>query len=235
MIHYNFPITLLKGFTEAKNQRGILFDIQCYATYCKANNLNEGLIEDAIENTEDAIEELKFSPDVDPRKLFEKGSELFQKHSDSAHCGISKEMLFKHLDSIDSGGTISDNELIQLLGFLAVKSILGKNSFKKMTSIFLLSRMSGNNKQVKLDLLPDFIIRKMNDYQIRKLKGSLCDSWGMVHYSRNMRGFYIGYKGKVTIDHLALIAERGKKKSKDQLRAKAEKEAQEKARGHLLQ
>jgi len=232
MIHYNFPITLLKGFTEHENQGRILDDILFYATYCKAVTLSGAYVDEVEEFYPDAKYELKWEKG-DESEQFKRGSELYEEHSTSAHCGISHQMYWRHYNNLKQGGTISKRELIQLLGFLAAKSILGKNPFKKMTNDFLKARMSGYNKQVDADSFPEFISSTMNDYQIRKLKGDLCESWGMVHYSRNMRGFYLGYKNKVTLEALALLAERNTRKSKDKIRARKEREAQAEARRRL--
>jgi hypothetical protein len=111
---------------------------------------------------------------------------------------------------------------IQLVAYLAIRSILGGKEYVKTNKSHILSRMMGygSSKLIPSEL-SDEVEQLFNKYTIRyhidKLIVELQLNWNLLTYSNHNRGIYIALKSeekKMTLEKLALIAEQGKKKLK---------------------
>ena len=111
---------------------------------------------------------------------------------------------------------------IQLVAYLAIRSILGEKEYVITNKSHILSRMMGyGSKKMIPSELSDEVFQLFDKYTIRyhidKLIVELQLNWNLLTYSNHNRGIYIALKSeekKMTIEKLALIAEQGKKKLK---------------------
>lgn len=119
----------------------------------------------------------------------------------------------------------TDAEVNQFLMFAALKSIIGKKNYTKVTNLYVLSRMAGLSKAVKdTDDLPEHIRKLSTEYQLKKLKIQLREYWGLKHYGRYTRGWYFTFRREISQQKLIEIAE-GRKKSNIEKRQKGEDSA----------
>jgi len=212
--YFNFPIQLLAGFlTDRMNS---LTNIYNYATYKKAQNLKDGSINEWVKYSDKYFGIIT----TDPVRSFENGLELYENLPiSSPMVGINKSVYFDYyLNDKD------EFEEVCLLAFLAIKSIVQNKSYCKIDNDFLLSRMDGNTKKVMdySSLSPE-IVKYANNYQIRKIKAELCNSWGLVTYSRYTRGFYVSFT--LSVEELVFEAEKRRKSTKAKQAKEREKEA----------
>ncbi len=114
-------------------------------------------------------------------------------------------------------------EIIVFISFCALRSIIGKKPYCKLENKFLLSRMAGFEKSVSIQELPGSIRSYANEYQMRKIKKELINHWGLKHYSRFTRGFYVSF----TMPKVELIfhAEKKRKKYLEKEKSNEQKEA----------
>ncbi len=110
-------------------------------------------------------------------------------------------------------------EVVQLLAYSAINSILGKKKYVKTNKQMILARMLGfsNSKALnsKLSEQQQSIYEKYSiRYWFDKLKNALELNWHVRTYSNNMRGLHITTNSKMTIQELADIAEGKKAKAK---------------------
>ena len=86
-------------------------------------------------------------------------------------------------------------ELACFLMHLAIKSIIGKDPCKKITNLYIFSRMDGHNKSVKSEEeLSPALRRFYTEYYIRLLKLNCYYKWGLQYYSSHIRGCYYSYR-----------------------------------------
>jgi hypothetical protein len=125
-------------------------------------------------------------------------------------------------------------EIAQFLAYISIRSILGIKFYCRTNKEMIVCRMFGyaSKKQLPNQMNPklkELFDKYSNRYHIDKVLQCLELNWNIRTYSKNMRGLYVSVKNKISIDNLALIAER--KKKINQINAlKAEKnQAKEKA------
>lgn len=88
----------------------------------------------------------------------------------------------------------TERDHVTLLAYLALKSIIGKSAYKKITSLFWYSRMAGMEKRVKYgEELPPEIRKYMTDYHRLRIKEELALYWGLKYPKINSRGFYASF------------------------------------------
>ena len=119
--------------------------------------------------------------------------------------GISKHLTFEFYDSPKT-----DNEISVLLSFLAMKSILGKKSFCRITTAFLLCRMAGYSTISEMSELPEQLKKYRSRWHLDCLKSALRNHYGLKIYGRYTRGFYISFE----LPEEQLIEEVEKKRKK---------------------
>ena len=142
---------------------------------------------------------------------------------------INPKFLFEFRDKDKT-----EYDLIQLVGFIAVKSILGVKKYAKTNKAHIVCRMLGYSS---VKHIPDTLTANIKDllhkysqrYHIDKLILQLELNWNVLTYSNNLRGMYVAISNKTTIEQLALIAETQKQKHKVEALKRAKNEAKEKA------
>jgi len=142
---------------------------------------------------------------------------------------ISKSLLFDFRDKEKS-----EFDLIQLVAYVGIKSILGKKQYIKTNKMHILSRMFGyasieHLKNKRQPVINDLIEKYSCRYHIDKVLLNLELNWKIITYSNNMRGMYVAMENKISIDELALIAEAKKQKTKVDALKQQKKEATQKA------
>lgn len=181
--YFNFPVMLLSGFMD--DSRGTLSNILDYSLFAwgivhyEFGDLEERM-KSAAKNFHVSLGNLEAS--------FENGSNLYEDLPlSSPKVGLSISLFWDYY-----GNDKSDFEKACLLAFLAIKSILHKKPYCKVTNNYLLSRMDGKAKSVEsTDNLHPAIRRYSNEYQLKKIKTELIQNWNLKHYSRYTRGFYV--------------------------------------------
>jgi hypothetical protein len=201
--YFNFPIELLEGFME--NKSNVLYNILCYAIYSHSIGLNFG----------SDIERIKASADFFNVKIGNiqgiktNGKELLNRiDSKCPKVGINTKIYWDYRDNYKN-----DFEDVCLLAFLAIKSILNKKPYCKIDNRFLLARMDGKAKSCDFEALSPSIRKFANEYQTKKIKYQLSDSWNLKTYSRYTRGFYVSFS--LNINDLIYEAEKRRKSVKE--------------------
>ena len=181
-VFFNFPITLLKpAFIDI---RQVCNDIMDYAIYMHGKKL----IGDPIKRMEDAAG--YFGIDLgDVDNSLENARILYKTNSNkSAMTGINKDLLFEYYKNYKT-----DSEIAVLLAFLALKSILGKKSYCRITSDFLLCRMAGYTSKKEMNVLPEDLKKYRTRWNMDSLKRELKNSFGLKIYGRHTRGFFVSF------------------------------------------
>ena len=163
--YFNFPIQLLENFLINTNE--VLNNISQYSVYFYGHSYlsyTEGL--DMFNESADFFN-ITFS---DKDFAYKRGEMLYESMPlNSPMVGLNLSIFW---DFIKNEKT--EFEKITLLGFLAIKSILQKKSYCKITNKFWLSRMDGKAKAVSdTSNLSDSILKYAVHYQLRKIKNTL--------------------------------------------------------------
>lgn len=193
--YFNFPVVLLQDFMT--NTTTCLTKIMYYSLYSHALRLDEG---DEMEKFQCAIDyyNVPLSCTVD---LFFDAQDVHEFMPDNLPMtGINVDVFMRFFLNKKT-----DFEKITLLGFLAIKSIMGGKSYCKMTNAFWLSRMDGFAKTCDAELLTDAVSRYSSEYMTKKIKNELKDNWGLKSYSRYTRGFYVSFD--MSLENLIKTAE----------------------------
>ncbi|MEL4306729.1 hypothetical protein [Joostella sp. CR20] len=198
--YFNFPIQLLNGFMG--DSVGVLQRICDYAVYDHYLKLDQGTKAQKLK----AVERYFGMILHNSNNSYAKGEALRRSIPvNSPKVGINRNVWFDYCKNHKT-----DFEKISLLGFLAIKSIVQNKTYCKVTNRFWLSRMDGLIKSVsKDDELSDEIKKYANRWQLTKIKEELIISWGLVHYSRFTRGFYVSFK--LSLEDLIYQAEKKRK------------------------
>ena len=188
--YFNFPISLLQGFLDNKNE--CLKNILDYAVYTHARNKLESEDLDEFEFLEtevlESAEYLEVSL-VSTDNLIANGENLYYSNTScKVITGINTSIFWDYKTNHKS-----KFEDVVLLAYLSLRSIVQKKAYCKVTNLFLLSRMDGHSSSMTDDQLSDKIKVFNNEYQIKKIKAELSDNWGLVHYGRYTRGFYVSF------------------------------------------
>ena len=124
----------------------------------------------------------------------------------------------------------SEYEIIQLLAFIAIKSIIGNRRCCKTNKQHILARMLGfaSIKDIpeQMDIRLVEVLKKYSHrHHMKKLLDDLILNWNVLVYSHQMRGLYIAISNKITLNELAVFAENNKRKSKLEALKKLKNEA----------
>ncbi len=130
------------------------------------------------------------------------------------------------------GANKSNKELTELMGFLAIKSILGKKVWVKTNKKLILCRMLGYGSIIDVpDELPcnlsELREKYSKKYHMDPLLEALEINWYILIYSNYMRGLAISMDNKMTLDELIEMAIKSKKINK-RLELKLKKQNAEK-------
>lgn len=225
-IYYNFPIAIYRQVRcdnkgRIEHVEDAINDSIRYALYVEyqkrlpyrsnVNELNE-VVFDCF------MDEMGFTTESREASL-KNWAAAFKKYKNNVvFVGVDRELLFNFRDDLEYK---SDFEIIQLLAFIAIRSIIGAGQsntrYKHIKWCYVLSRMAGHEKTVKdLDKLPKFIA-KYNSRRLRdKLIKALCDRWHMQYYGTNLgKGNAPLFSFSPDID-LVSIVEREKARKKGQ-------------------
>jgi len=205
--YFNFPIQLLKGFLVDSGK--VLSDIANYAVYAHSTSLeyNEEL---SAFRSAASFYNIKFGK---PVHAFDNGKELYEEYSeDSPMVGITLSMYWDF-----NKDNKSEVQKLHLLGFLALKSILGNKTFCKTDNRMLFSRMDGQVKKLEFWQLSEEMYKYCStkhkaNYWAPKIRAEVY-RWEMKSYSVRTHGFYISLK--LSIDDLVFEAEKRKLKYKE--------------------
>jgi hypothetical protein len=152
---------------------------------------------------------------------FKDGEMLYNSIPDrSPKTSINKDIIFDFYKNEKT-----EFEVVVFLAFAAIRSILQRQPFVKVTNEYLLGRMAGNAK--KGDALPYWLEIYKTRYQLDKIKNELQLNWGLKLYANHVRGFYVSFK--MDIRTLAFHVEKRRKKTRERELAAIKKEAKEMA------
>jgi hypothetical protein len=201
--YFNFPIELLSDFLNDSSK--VLNNICDYALYSHTLNLEYG----------DELECMKASQSFfkvtlsNIEKSLNNGKQLFDSiRPNSPKVGINFTIFWDYYKNDKS-----EFDKACLLAFLAIKSILNKKSYCKIDNRFLLARMDGKAKSCDFEALSPSIRKFATEYQTKKIKYQLTDSWNLKTYSRYTRGFYVSFK--LNLNDLIYEAEKRRKSVKE--------------------
>jgi hypothetical protein len=199
-VFFNFPISLLKpAFMDMSK---VCDNIMDYAIFKHAETL-EG---DVLKRMKDSASYFKINLLGNITQSYENGQALFNNTPDkTAMTGIGKELLW---DYYKNEKTYS--EIAVLLAFLAIKSILGRRSYCKLNSEFLLCRMTGFTSKDEMKELPEGLKKYQYRYHMDCLKFELKKSFGLQIYARYTRGFFVSFE--LPLEQLIREAETKRKK-----------------------
>ena len=239
--YFNFPITLLKNFLHDSSdyKTGHLkcfLDIQMYAYYAQAKKYDSNLSpKKRISMCETYFGDVVYAEHKDYFYRSKKLYYEFNKYNgkNPVMVGINIDRLY---DYITKEKTV--DEKIHLLGYLAIKSIIGNQKYKKTTINYVLSRMDGKTKTIKSisELSPELIEyfgtkkdegKEIIEYRWNKFIEVLQDEWYLHYYAKKMRGFLVSFD--LTKEALIDKAVDKRPSSKKQIRKLKEKELERKA------
>jgi hypothetical protein len=196
--YFNFPIQLLEGFME--NHKKCLSEISCYAVYRHSLKLEYGSELEKMKNSSSEFN-MSFGNIQESLKT---GKSLNQKYSGCPITGINIKTYWQFYDNQKT-----EYEKITLLAYLALKSIIGTKAMHKVTNEYWLSRMDGKPEKCELSQLSEPIKKYATEYHTVKLKNELVFNWGLITYSRYVRGFYISFS--MPLDELIFQVEKRRK------------------------
>lgn len=124
---------------------------------------------------------------------------------------INRDHAFNFRDSEKS-----EFELMTFAVYLGIRSILGEKPYCKTTKQMILARAFGfKNHEELVKNKPDIYEKYSNRYWIDKILAELeTGNWNIITYSYRMRGLYIGYSKKISLEKLIAKVESKKAKSK---------------------
>jgi hypothetical protein len=206
--YLTFPIILLSdAMTDIKGSIDDVFD---YCLYYQCQRLDD---EDSIEEASNILG-INF---CNANKSYELGRTLFDSIETKApKASIRTGMLFDFYKNKKE-----EFEVVCFLAFAAIRSIIQRQKYKKLTNQYLFSRMSGNSSSSE-DINP-LLKKYLSRHQTDKIKKELQRAWGLKYYAEGTRGFYVSFA--YPIKTLAMIAMENNKKYKDKLIDAERKEA----------
>jgi len=245
--YLNAPIELYKHFLNEPDDtyhsytyKTCLDDILKYAVYAEVKKYhNLTTPEEKISKCSDYF---NYYITSDYNKYFYEAKEIYYQYNNKSTnpvmVGISTDLHYDY-----SCYKKKEDEKIQLLGYLAIKSIVGNQTYKKSDMNFVLSRMDGKTHSVKKDLtkLSSSLIeyfgtendagKKIKPYRWTKLIKSLVNNWNLKYYSNYNRGFYVSYD--MPLEDLCYHAEKKKKANLDKINKKKKEDVYKKAMERL--
>ncbi|MEI8274213.1 MAG: hypothetical protein WCG08_16490 [Paludibacter sp.] len=138
---------------------------------------------------------------------------------------INKSQLFEYRDEDKT-----EFELMQFAVNIAIRSIIGEKTHSKTNKEMILCRAFGYKTKNHLpETMPHIFRKYLNRYHIDKVLQKIeIGNWNLIFYANNMRGMYIGFKSKISLEKLIEIAEMKREKKKLEDLKQAKKIAQEK-------
>lgn len=213
--YLNFPIQLLTGFIT--DTRKTLDNIVSYSVYENALKLEHGTELQKMKYIAKEFYQMKLGSD---KHSLDNGKLLYNSvPNNSPKVGLNLSIWW---DFYKNEKTEFDK--VCLLGFLAIKSILGNKSYCKVTNLYLWARMDGKTNTIEeVSELSNEIRKYANRYQTENIKNELILNWHLIYYSRYTRGFYVSLK--MSLEDLIFEAEKKRKSIKDKQQKQLQNEA----------
>lgn len=186
--YLNAPAPLFAKLLDAKERDIGFSDIICVAV--AKMNMSKGY---SLSQCSDVLTDNSI-----PSDAIQRGQELLKKYEGIVPFGIERTKLYDFRNNYKS-----DEEIILLLAYLAIKSIVGAKPFAHITMARLLSRMSGFNNETE-QIHPKIAhYAKKRD---RKRLKDLLEVYYKVSFNNETRGFF----ASVTLTKAELAAKLGK-------------------------
>lgn len=208
--YINFPVELLAGFLDGDHRANMLNFISWeYGT--RAEN---------GENLEDFLEIIEMEPygnDIAERAL-----RLRETVKPSAYTGLTADLWksFIFEEKIEK-------EKVTLLAFLAAKSIVGEDPYKRLTALFIYSRMEGRRDGVDFYAELSTIIQKYSSqHHQQRIREELEEYYGLQWVLS--RGWYFSFTMSYEELYRAVTTKRRKKKEKTEKLSSEKKAIREK-------
>lgn len=195
---FNFPVQLMRSAPDMKDFGN---DVMDYCTYKQSLSL-----QGSAETKMKAAAHYFGITLGNVSKSLRNGRELYDKMpSAPAMTGINKDTLFEFYE-----GNQSDFDIVTLMAFLAIKSILGKKSFTRITNEYLICRMAGYDSKNECNELPEYLTPWCKRRGLSRIKLELQKSYGLKIYARYTKGFFISFS--LSLDELIEVVETKRKK-----------------------
>lgn len=183
--YFNFPVALISSLFNSK--RKVLDEICNYSLY--AFSLNIKCEQQEYDKFLEAAKYFDVPLTGNEEEKYKSGKELYSRYALSPKTGLNTSVFWDFYKNYKS-----DYDLACLAAYLSIKSIIGTKPYCKITNLHLWSRMCGYPSQVKdLSGLSANVHRYANEYQTKKIKKTLVQSWNLVTYARYTRGFYVSF------------------------------------------
>ena len=212
-VYLNFPVQIMQGgFTDVKAVCSKAIDYGIY-DFMLRNGLS------GVNGFGEALKELQLTCKNHAGGL-KVSKDIYQQLKDSLEkpvtVSIKKDLLFEYFKNEKS-----EFEIAVFLGYVGLKSIIGKKPYIKITNDYLLARMFGYSSVIELK--KDFsaeCCKYSTRYHLDKVKTKLESSFGLKLYGQKTRGFYVSFK--LSLLDLVYHAEL-KRESRKEKERKAEK------------
>ncbi len=200
MKYLNFPIALLR--IDPLDIRGRMDAVMDYCLYERSLQF-KGTEKEKIELARKDLG-IKYG---NLRNSYQRGAMLYDAiFPNSPKTSVTKDMIFDFYKN-----SKSEFEIACFLAFAAVKSILQRQPYTKITNEYLIGRMAGNSKAG--EEINDFVFKYSNRYQLDRIKNELRLNWGLKLYSGKMRGYYVSFG--LPLEQLIMHAELKRKKYRE--------------------
>jgi len=186
--YLTFPIILFKN--ASIDIKGAINEVYCYCLYYRCSG------QDMPQSLEDSVKQIgiDFS---DSEAAYKHGRLLYESLNDNCpKASIAKEHLMDYYSNPKT-----DKEIMGFIAFVAIRSILQKQPYCKITNGYLLSRMAGNSKTG--EPLPPNVQKYLTRFHMDNLKYELKTKWKLKILGKNVRGFYISFS--MELNQLAAV------------------------------
>lgn len=203
-IYFDFPICLLPKLLEYEDKKEFFQDVVKFAKYAFIRDCKQKSKKWISENSEEANNiandffSVKGGSILLGEPIYKEVSNLYLNNVKSAkiYTSLKTETLWNLHNGTDFSENCYnlENNCIDLLAYLAIKSILakGRTPFIKTNFDFIFSRMNGNAGTTNPKEWNDVIYNCNTRRKKERLRNSLEYNWHVGFYScQNMRGFYI--------------------------------------------
>ncbi len=218
--YLTFPVEFLeKAFTDIQRVCDNIFDYSIYVYSLKLEKESDSELE--------AMEKAAKYYDIslgNVQAAYNNGYELYHEYGAKvAKASINKDIIFDFYRNKKS-----ELDIAVFCAFCATKSILGVKSYCKTNKVLIHARMFGfNNSQGMKDGKNKIQEKYLKRYNFDKVMKELQFNWGLNAISNHCRGFYISFD--MGLEELAVISEKAKRKSRENLLRQEKEEAIKKA------
>ena len=180
--YFYFPIEVLRNITsdtKGKKLRGVeyvLNDALKYALYAKYLSLaeqEENRFDERAYNQ--VLGEFDLKKHADPSGAVEEWKRAYNRYKGAKeHTRINNGVYWLFESNLKT-----DFEIIQLLAYLSLRSIIGHSQAKAIAWRYMLSRMTGRPKNTKFEQLPKWVKQYDTRRKREKLLNALINHWGL--------------------------------------------------------